>query len=400
MKLAGRVLATVIILGLPIYYWRFTVMGLPTNLTELASLLLLILTIATLISERRRPVFPLWLPTSLLIGALLLGTWGAPDRQVALGIVKGWFIIPAVFYWAVVQLFDRQHYRWLVGALVVGSLGVAAYALLQQAGLIGLLGYQQVGGNLQQYLDQHRALAFFESPNYLAMFLVPTAALTFWLGRGQYRWLGLAVAAGLTLVVVLTGSRSGLIALALGTLIIALIRIERLSIRFGVSLLTVLVIAGVLFLLPRSAGIDNERLYIWREAWSYYRLHPVWGIGPGAFQSYFQQYGSRDPAIYRAVLPYALHPHNLYLTLLLSGGPLALASFGWIVVELGRRATRVIRGDRYLRALLAGGLVILIQGLFDTTYFKNDLALIFWLLAAGIILLTENSDSEATDERV
>ena len=73
------------------------------------------------------------------------------------------------------------------------------------------------------------------------------------------------------------------------------------------------------------------------------------------------------------------HPQNLYLSFWLYGGMIGFLAFGAMLVFWFREALSKSDGKAIIMAL---GIMIyiVIHGLFDATYFKNDLAVIFWLV--------------------
>jgi O-antigen ligase len=84
-----------------------------------------------------------------------------------------------------------------------------------------------------------------------------------------------------------------------------------------------------------------------------------------------------------------IYPHNFVLTFWSETGLLGLAGFVWIVVTgftVGGRGWR--SADQSWRPIHLGVVLalvaILVHGLVDVPYFKNDLALEFW----GILALT------------
>ncbi|MDO8444025.1 MAG: hypothetical protein Q7S80_00785, partial [bacterium] len=93
-------------------------------------------------------------------------------------------------------------------------------------------------------------------------------------------------------------------------------------------------------------------------------------------------------------LPSALHPHNVYLAMWLNLGILGLIIFVIMVVNFFRRLWP--QRNYYLAlCLMAAMSAILIHGLFDTTYFKNDLSAIFWLILAfaELIIIGKNAEN-------
>lgn len=383
IKRITLLLAGSILVATPLYYFRFSIAGLPTNVLEV----LIGLFVVSVLLKGGRLRFPYVLPVSVLLLGLVVGVAVSPDKSVALGIVKGWFVLPIAFGWAIANWYDESKQRFVFTALGINVLWVSLYAVLQWAGAIPLVGHQAVTPDLLQYIEQGRALAFFESPNYLGMYLVPLmlfVAVGWWHNR-YVRWLVIIPFTA----VVLSASRSALLALLVGlglvSMYVLMQRYPRHKKQVLLASSVVLLAAVGLFLLLRVniAGNDGLRLGVWRVAGDLISAHPFTGIGPGQFAHYFAQSQILPESLHQALLPYALHPHNLYLSLWLSGGVLALGGFTWVVLRCFQFAVAGVKQSRVLAVAGAVGLVtILVQGVVDSSYFKNDLALFFWLFAA------------------
>ena len=78
-----------------------------------------------------------------------------------------------------------------------------------------------------------------------------------------------------------------------------------------------------------------------------------------------------------------LHPHNIFLAFWLNMGLAGLIAFVWLCGKALLWLTEEDTKERPLAALMV--VVILVHGLFDTPYFKNDLAFQFWLLMAILL---------------
>jgi O-antigen ligase len=112
------------------------------------------------------------------------------------------------------------------------------------------------------------------------------------------------------------------------------------------------------------------------------------GIGPGMFQDYYLKYQSHFPVSY---LEWAVpEPHNLFLAFWLETGLLGLAGFIWLLAIFFKKLFLLFKKSNYFATILIMLMgYILIHGLADTTYFKNDLSVVFWLaVALGISLPT------------
>ncbi len=357
-------LAQLILVALPLYYLRFSVGPIPTNVIEV---LVLALVIGTLISERRLSLHH-WQPILLIIVGLSIATTVALDPQVALGIIKGWFVVPIAYFACLATLFAPNERIAVIKPALLGVILVAVYAILQWLGVIPLVAHQ--GPAAEQYLEQGRAIAFFESPNFLALYLVPLTLLTggYFYVTKQYKqlaWLILPVIA-----IGLSQSLGGWLALAVGASWLWVASTGQPRRGFWLALLGVIIFVTVFIFTDNAA-----RLMIWQNAWHLITTNGLLGIGPGQFQAHYALIGDGS-ALFASTLPYALHPHNIFLNFWLSAGLLGIVGFVWLLIQLFRRITIT----PVSLAALAGLAAVLIHGLVDSAYFKNDLAIIFWLL--------------------
>jgi putative inorganic carbon (HCO3(-)) transporter len=102
--------------------------------------------------------------------------------------------------------------------------------------------------------------------------------------------------------------------------------------------------------------------------------HPILGVGLGGY-------------VYNLHDFIEIYPHNLYLSFWVEVGLLGLLAFLYIFIKVlidARKAERLTSG--FERALLWGvsGSVVLwaVHGVVDSPYWKNDMAVEFWLVAA------------------
>jgi putative inorganic carbon (HCO3(-)) transporter len=117
----------------------------------------------------------------------------------------------------------------------------------------------------------------------------------------------------------------------------------------------------------------NARLIIWEKAWHVFSGHPIIGLGPGTFEAYF-------PSFPIWGVP---QPHNLYLAFLLQTGIIGFIGFVWILIWFFKKGFELLKAQNLLSITLMSVMVyILIHGLVDTTYWKNDLSIAFWVIIA------------------
>jgi O-antigen ligase len=124
-----------------------------------------------------------------------------------------------------------------------------------------------------------------------------------------------------------------------------------------------------------------SRMMIWQSAWDIGTDHPLLGIGPGNFQTYYLKYQQFYPPYLEWAVP---HPHNILLMFWLGSGLLGLLGFLAIVgvvlyhlFTIHRKPFTVNHSLFTIHYLL---FTLLFWGFIDTPYWRNDLAVLFWLL--------------------
>ncbi len=379
------------ILATPLYMVRFSLFGVPTNVLETLIITSLILSMAvgggirawwqTIWRDRtmRRIITAFAL---LLIGALLSTATGSAWR-VGLGIIKGWFVLPFFFALSVYVGITR-------GTL---SRELLFRTLIASGALITLISI--IYAALDIFTYDHRLCAFYLSPNYLAMIIAPTLPLTIagFLCADTFQKQFFTGGTLLLLIATLFLTRSfgGILAGSVGVLFfLSRTASTRTLLRGTIIIIAFCIIAIALlwhtprvqdfFSTPERSSLAS-RLIIWRTAWDIGTDHPFFGIGPGHFQDIYLSYQK----YYKPYLEWAVpQPHNLYLAFWLQTGIIGLSGLALLFVALIKSATKNLRStsqNPYINyAIISALIVILFHGLIDTTYWKNDLSMIFWLL--------------------
>jgi O-antigen ligase len=187
--------------------------------------------------------------------------------------------------------------------------------------------------------------------------LVLALALT--LSRGAY----LAIAA-LALVAIATSRLRLWIVGAVAIVFVLLVQVPVVRERF----------AGQFDLSSNSTTLGG-RLKIFADTVPILRAHPIFGEGLGGYSYLFR---GKTLVIY---------PHDIWLTFWVEVGLLGLVAFAVIFFGLLYRGLRAFpQTSGFYRAVLWGvlGSLVLwgVHGLFDSPYWKNDMSVEFWILAA------------------
>jgi len=117
---------------------------------------------------------------------------------------------------------------------------------------------------------------------------------------------------------------------------------------------------------------------VWQAALKILNNNFILGIGPGMFQEYYLDYQKYFSPYLEWAAP---QPHNIFLAFWLQCGIFGLAGFLWLLIRFFKTGFKLSAiGHRSLViGLMAVMVYILVHGLVDATYWKNDLSVIFWL---------------------
>jgi O-antigen ligase len=367
---------------LPLYVVRWRMGPVPTTLLEVLILVTVAAYVVTLWTEKRLPAArtPYDIPIGLLLIAGLIGIAVAPDRLRAAGIYRSYFIeAVAVFYVAVDMVRTRGDVRTVLAGWGTGSCVMAIGQIISVT--YALAHHQLHLGDAPSFLNT--------SANAVAMYLEPPLAIalafTVHPVERRQRWIGGSVLGLLLLGLILTLSRAAYLAAGVLTAVY-LLRLS--SRRLRTWSLAGLVAVSLLFLeVPfigaRVFGFTSSvllRYSIFTQALRMLSERPLFGAGISGFPI-------RVAPFRPATQTVELYPHNIWLTTWSELGLLGLIAFAVIFFGLLWRGVKALpAANDVWRPLLwgcVGALVLyLVHGLFDSPYWKNDLSVEFWLLAA------------------
>jgi O-antigen ligase len=362
--------------ALPLYVVRWHYGPLPTTLLET----LILITFGLYVVARwreggiPRPLrTPFDIPIVLLIVAASISVFLPPDHRAALGLFRAFFIEPVLIFYVAVDLLRGEPYlRRAVVSFAIGSSLLAALNLVAVAQ--ALLHHTFHVGAAPN--------AVYGDANYVAMYLEPPVAFAMALllfdRTPRWRWLGAVWLAITGLALLGTLSKGAYLALiVLGVIVILRLRRWMLPLLVGLAVVAVF-ISRVPLVAQRIATSENSlvgRFQIYGAAIRSMRDHWLFGWGIGGWDY-----------IYRRKTPQP-YPHDIWLTFWVELGLLGVIAFAIIFFGLLWRGWRGLpQTEGFYRVALWGvlGALVLwgIHGLADTPYWKNDMAVEFWVLAA------------------
>ena len=378
---------------LPLYVVRFSIAGIPTNLFEVMVWSVLLITLSN--PRFRKYLLGAMLGISfvhrvwviLFVVAALLATFYSPVLRSSLGILKSWIVTPIMFSFLLYLVGIKRGRKEILYSFVCSGLVVA---------LIGL----------SQIRNFERIAALYDVPNSLALFLAPIAVLSIWLWiRGRDRFYGIGAIFLLTAIIATQsfGAMAAIIGCLIGGLIFSWRTVPSVSAKkLILGLLLMVWCAGAVFfvsgrlhyiLLPlsdRSFGNSvTVRLQLWDIGIRLIQKNPLLGVGLGQFEQAYQAelhglFSKQRAGLWNGsyVLQHEFvfrDPHNWILSFYLNMGLLGLVSFVALnSFVIGAWSQAIKHADIYQQASILASVCMLLFGLVDTIYWKNDLSALWW----------------------
>ncbi len=260
------------------------------------------------------------------------------------------------------------------------------YSFVFMTSTLSVFGFFYFFSNLLTF--DGRLEIFFNSPNALAMLLGPgIIIILFFLSKshGYFYAFLLTLLFFHTFSTIATSSSGSFFSLFTLFALFAFTKSTKLSLLkiypFFI-LATLLFSTSVLFLSPLLKKTNypqnippssfDSRIVIYDVTRQIISTNFVFGVGPGNFQNNYLLKQSDNPPYPQWAVP---HPHNNLLLIIVEGGILVL--FGYLLFIFSNPKIKKMSFDILLIFVL---FYFLLHGIVDTTFWKNDLSVIFWLL--------------------
>lgn len=325
-----------------------------------------------------KPALAFWL------GCALFSLITAIDPAYSLGEIKNEIGYAMAAYLGFLTLTrTKADARLFAGALILGSLVLAAFALWEYA----------YSGS--PYWNE-RGLAG-GSGSYSSYLLALLPALL-WAGsmlRHKHRWGLIAGLIGLQLVVAaLAGQRAFWLVFALQALIALYLLRARGFIAISTPRLRAIGVAAVVLSALAAAGAtmkrdtigvsQDPRLTTWSAVTARILEHPLTGKGFGR-----EIMKKAYPDLLSAKFPAVWHAHNVFLNYGMSMGIPGMVALLWLFFALLRKFWQLSRDEDRIIAMAGICGVLLVVGVvarnLTNDFFLRDLALLFWSIA-GMLL--------------
>lgn len=416
-----RLALGLLIVTLPTYLIRFTIPtpaflvarhipGLPTTLLELSfTVIFLVWLIRYARQDIKEEVFKFVKLNKifttfflLFFAASVVGIFTSDMWWYSLGQWRAYFFEPMLVF---IMIVGHTQDKWLPSNLPwflgFSSISVGLVAVIQK--FSGAL-YPPSLWNDQLF---GRVTSFFTSANALGLYLGPLiliiiALIIKRLKKNNYNFKSLFS----PLYLVLTGALiASLLALLFSKSVGAWVAVSisilifLFLIGYKKTIVGLIVLGIIIAALPPAQRLlasknksGSNRLVLWGYTQNFLLKNPqnfTFGGGVGQFFRKVQK-----PYYDQKKMERLIYPHNIFLNFWTEIGLLGLLAFLGLYYFLLSSSFSIYKNkDTIVGAgLLAALVVIFLHGLIDVPYFKNDLAMMFWIIAATVMCVKQNKN--------
>lgn len=422
------------IAALPTYLIRFKIYGIP--FTFLEAMILISFGVWFIIkflphlkkiikTHRERMPYPFSVEIILLLIIAFVSTGVSGFSSGSLGIFKAYFFEPVLLFILIINVFKtRKDLLKIFGALLISASIISLFAIYQK--ITG----QFITNSFWANAETRRVVSVFGYPNAVGLYLAPLIMIFIgWLyylskktllGTAIKKLFIISTIIISVLAIYFAHSRGALIGLAVALLIFIIFANRK---KRKIIFITLGIIVLLFITIPASRNYLNDKLQFkdlsseirrqqWKETITMLTNGKIIsGAGLDNYQKavkpYHQEglfFNSDNLANFDGQLKASstlrtkywqpveiyMYPHNIFLNFWSELGLFGLLLFIWIFIKylfIALKLTviysRENKPERYLMiGLFCAMIVIIIHGLVDVPYFKNDLAAMFFIYLA------------------
>lgn len=407
-----------IILLLPSYLIRLNIFNIPATFLELMILGVIFGFIYKTIKDRPDIRFYNYLFINfILLIIALFSVKISNDTVSALGIFKAYFLEPILLFFVIINTFKtKKDINKIINVLGFSVIYLSIYAIFQKITGIGI-----PNTDPSWIIEKtRRVTSFFEYPNALGLFVTPIVVMFLYKIINAINEFKIYLISGYDISIfknkkfilknlfnisvfilgflslIFANSEGGIVAVFMSILLIIFIESKNKLNTFlvyciiGISLicfpLTTNFIKEKVFL---NSFSGNIRLNMWQETINMLSNNFISGAGLSNFQE------KMIPFHTKKYFDLYLYPHNIILNFWSEIGFFGLITFIIILIIFFRKVFKYKNKD-FALAVSAGLAMfsILIHGIVDVPFFKNDLSVLFWVIVSLIIILEKVDDNE------
>ena len=386
----------------PLYLIRVELLSVPSNVFEILAIFsiiyFLIENLSFIVIETKNIPRTLLIACALILVGILFSILYNKNYAVGFGILKSWFIIPMFFSFALYSLIEsKQDIENIYKVIFVSTAVTGLTALIYKAAEI--------------VTYDNRLTSFYSSPNHLAMYLAPGIffGLYFLLKsfkeKSHFHFqiiLNAFLLSVITVSLYFTYSYGAWLSIITSILLLTISLLpNKKRIASIIFILSLFILIATQFGTQKFTSIINNferssfssRITIWQVSLRLIKEKPIIGIGPGNFQEAYLSLQSQFPPYLEWAVP---QPHNIFLAFWLQAGIMGLIGFIYLLFLIFTNLILLLKNKKNaaLAAPIFGFfLYTIFHGLIDTTYWKNDLAFLFWICIFLMVSLSAKHTS-------
>lgn len=400
-----KISINLIILLLPTYLIRFNFFEIPTTLLELMIISLCSGFLYQIIKDRIDIKFYNFFSSLFFLLIISFISLKVSDSSFqSLGILKSYIIEPILFFIILINKFKtKKELNSIINVLGLSVIYLSIYSIFQKFTGVG------ISKNDPSWTIEttRRVTSFFEYPNALGLYIAPIVVLYIanFVKFIKYKKLQknkflmifniLVIILG-ALSVLFAKSEGAILSILLSTIfILFLYTKEKLTFIFSF-----IIIVTTLFFIPKTQKFLDEKIFLkdysgriryqmWVETKNMLKDNFIFGSGLNNYQNKIQLYKLNKN--YETFL----YPHNIILNFWCELGFFGLLIFIFIFYIFFKKCYLLKNKNKILSISISSSMTaLIIHGLVDVPYFKNDLSILFWTIISLVIILEKMDDNE------
>lgn len=396
-----------IILLLPTYLVRFNFFEIPTTLLEIMLISLFISFAYQIIKNRIDIKFYNFF--FVLFGLFIVSCISlkiSDNSFQSLGIFKSYIIEPILFFIIIInRLKTNQDLNLIIYSLGLSAIYLSIYAIFQKITGIGIASSDPTW----TAQSTRRVTSVFEYPNALGLYIAPIVSLYIGkfiafiknkkLRKNKFLLIFNLAVIILGILSIIFAKSEGAIVAVIASIIFILFSYTKNKLNF---IFTLIILVTTLFFIPPTQKILNNKILLndysgkiryqmWIETKNMLKDNFLFGAGLNNYKNKIQPYKLNKN--YETFL----FPHNIFLNFWSELGFFGLIIFLIIFYIFFKKCYLLKEKNKTLSIAISTSMfALIIHGLVDVPFFKNDLALLFWIIISLIILL-EKIDNNKID---
>lgn len=337
------------------YLLRFPIGPYPSNLQEV----LIGLNFLAFICTRPKIHWKKHWISGLLIALTLISTF-ANEIISSIDLIRhGKFLFFAsIFSFIFIETFKKEDEQ--IKALRIAGFGALTF------GIFSLI-FNLTGHNVTHDL---RLLGPLDSAVYLAYYLTP-----FFIFFAIRKEIWPALLLGLLIIATRSMGAIGGSFIVISSFFLYRRKLSR-NVKMGLAVIGAIIAVAIFYIkilptLQTNYSSLDERGEIWKVSAEILKENPIFGVGPGQFEANFIK--ESDEVLGRPPLDYyVIQPHNIFLLFWFNYGILGISLLIFLIYKIFHLKEKTV-----IHSIL---LYLLIHGLIDTPFYKNDLLILIILL--------------------